>query len=74
MSIIMGEPEAAVAAAAFCLERGLRVGCFRPPSVPDGRSRLRVTARADLSDIETELIRSVMSDLANARPSPTTTR
>jgi len=67
-SIIMGEPEAAVAARDFCLERGLHVGCFRPPSVPDGKSRLRVTARADLSDIETELIRSVLSDLADNRP------
>jgi 8-amino-7-oxononanoate synthase len=29
---------------------GVRVGCFRPPSVPDGVSRLRLTARADLTD------------------------
>ncbi|MBS2536818.1 8-amino-7-oxononanoate synthase [Catenulispora sp. NF23] len=63
-SIIMGAPEAAVAARDFCLERGLHVGCFRPPSVPDGKSRLRVTARADLSDFEAEQIRSVLSDLA----------
>ena len=27
---------------------GVLVGCFRPPSVPDGISRLRLTARADL--------------------------
>ncbi|WP_323747219.1 8-amino-7-oxononanoate synthase [Catenulispora pinisilvae] len=63
-SIIMGAPEAAVAARDFCLARGLHVGCFRPPSVPDGKSRLRVTARADLSDFEVEQIRSVLSDLA----------
>jgi 8-amino-7-oxononanoate synthase len=30
----------------------VRVGCFRPPSVPDGVSRLRLTARADLTDGE----------------------
>ena len=29
---------------------GVRVGCFRPPSVPDGVSRLRLTARANLTD------------------------
>ncbi|MEV6787639.1 hypothetical protein AB0M96_35730, partial [Streptomyces sp. NPDC051098] len=29
---------------------GLGVGCFRPPSVPDGISRLRLTARADLTE------------------------
>ncbi|MFD1213645.1 8-amino-7-oxononanoate synthase, partial [Arthrobacter sp. GCM10027362] len=30
-------------------EAGVLVGCFRPPSVPDGVSRLRLTARADLA-------------------------
>jgi 8-amino-7-oxononanoate synthase len=51
----MGSPAAAVASAARLLERGVRVGCFRPPSVPDGVSRLRLTARADLT--ETDLAR-----------------
>jgi 8-amino-7-oxononanoate synthase len=36
--------------AAECRAAGLAVGCFRPPSVPDGISRLRLTARADLTD------------------------
>ncbi|WP_327065494.1 8-amino-7-oxononanoate synthase [Kitasatospora sp. NBC_01302] len=43
-------PEQAVAWAAACRAAGLAVGCFRPPSVPDGYSRLRVTARADLAE------------------------
>ena len=34
--VVLGEPEVAVAAARACLARGVRVGCFRPPSVPDG--------------------------------------
>ncbi|WP_424214944.1 8-amino-7-oxononanoate synthase [Streptomyces sp. BI20] len=38
--------------AADCREAGLAVGCFRPPSVPDGISRLRLTARADLTGEE----------------------
>ncbi|MDA5280704.1 MULTISPECIES: 8-amino-7-oxononanoate synthase [unclassified Streptomyces] len=38
--------------AADCREAGLSVGCFRPPSVPDGISRLRLTARADLTGDE----------------------
>ncbi|WP_228979114.1 aminotransferase class I/II-fold pyridoxal phosphate-dependent enzyme [Streptomyces sp. DH12] len=41
---------AAVRWAADCRAEGLAVGCFRPPSVPDGVSRLRLTARADLTD------------------------
>ena len=46
----LGDPRRAVAAAAASLDAGVRVGCFRPPSVPDGRSCLRLTARADLTD------------------------
>ena len=40
--------------AADCRAAGLAVGCFRPPSVPDGISRLRLTARADLTDAQIE--------------------
>lgn len=50
-------PEAAVRWADECRAAGVWVGCFRPPSVPDGVSRLRLTARADLS--EGELDRAV---------------
>ena len=52
VSVILGEPEVALAAATACLERGVRVGCFRPPTVPAGTSRLRLTARASLTDDE----------------------
>ncbi|MBB4927023.1 8-amino-7-oxononanoate synthase [Kitasatospora kifunensis] len=48
-------PEQAVAWAAACRAAGLAVGCFRPPSVPDGYSRLRLTARADLTDDQIDL-------------------
>jgi 8-amino-7-oxononanoate synthase len=46
----VGDPRRAVQAAERCLEEGVRVGCFRPPSVPAGRSCLRLTARANLTD------------------------
>lgn len=49
LSIVVGEPQPAVAAAAACREQGVLVGCFRPPSVPAGTSRLRLTMRADLT-------------------------
>ncbi|GAB85992.1 8-amino-7-oxononanoate synthase [Gordonia rubripertincta] len=48
ISIIVGDPQRAVDAAAACRDRGVLVGCFRPPSVPPGTSRLRITVRADL--------------------------
>ncbi|MFJ9389642.1 8-amino-7-oxononanoate synthase [Nocardioides sp. NPDC101246] len=50
LSVPMPSPEAAVAAQAELLTEGVRVGCFRPPSVPDGVSRLRVTAGAGITD------------------------
>ena len=48
-SLPMTSPGSAVAAALALRAQGVLVGCFRPPSVPDGVSRLRVTARADLA-------------------------
>ncbi|MDZ4265381.1 MAG: 8-amino-7-oxononanoate synthase [Mycobacterium sp.] len=63
VSVILGEPEVALAAAAACLERGVRVGCFRPPTVPAGTSRLRLTARASLTDEEMALAREVLTDV-----------
>ncbi|MEV6316986.1 8-amino-7-oxononanoate synthase [Streptomyces sp. NPDC051776] len=50
VSVRAPSPDAAVRWAADCRAAGLVVGCFRPPSVPDGISRLRLTARADLTD------------------------
>ncbi|CAM5412689.1 8-amino-7-oxononanoate synthase [Streptomyces narbonensis] len=54
VSVRAPSPEAALRWAADCREQGLAVGCFRPPSVPDGISRLRLTARADLTDSEVD--------------------
>ncbi|MBB5805265.1 8-amino-7-oxononanoate synthase [Saccharothrix ecbatanensis] len=54
VSIQAPSPEAAFAWAEACRTQGVVVGCFRPPSVPDRISRLRLTARADLSDGEIE--------------------
>src|ERR1700731_3466931 len=68
VSVILGAPEVALAAATACLDAGVRVGCFRPPTVPDGTSRLRLTARASLDDDDLELARAVLTDvLAAAR-------
>ncbi|GAA1032764.1 MULTISPECIES: 8-amino-7-oxononanoate synthase [Amycolatopsis] len=47
-------PQAATAWAEACAEQGIQVGCFRPPAVPDGVSRLRLTARADLSEADVD--------------------
>ena len=66
VSVILGDPEVALAAATACLEAGVKVGCFRPPTVPAGTSRLRLTARASLSADELELARRVLTDVLPA--------
>ncbi|MBI1757803.1 MAG: 8-amino-7-oxononanoate synthase [Actinobacteria bacterium] len=48
-AVTLGEPTRALEGAAACAEHGVRVGCFRPPSVPPGHACLRLTGRADLS-------------------------
>jgi 8-amino-7-oxononanoate synthase len=67
-SLLVGDPGPAVDAAAACLARGVRVGCFRPPSVPDGISRLRLTARADLTDGDVALVRDVLAAVRAQTP------
>ena len=50
LSVLAPGPEAALTWAADCRDRGVAVGCFRPPSTPDGSSRLRLTLNAGVSD------------------------
>ncbi|MFD4468960.1 8-amino-7-oxononanoate synthase [Rhodococcus sp. NPDC058505] len=71
VSVILGDPQVAYDASLACLDRGLQVGCFRPPSVPAGTSRLRLTARANLTDPDLEVIGSVLVEVLSsaARPS-----
>ncbi|HEY2725042.1 MAG TPA: 8-amino-7-oxononanoate synthase [Pseudonocardiaceae bacterium] len=68
VSVLLGEPQRAVAAAQECLRRGVRAGCFRPPSVPEGTSRLRLTAHAALTDADLDQVAEVLGAvLAGAR-------
>lgn len=63
VSVILGEPEVALAAATDCIDRGVRVGCFRPPTVPAGTSRLRLTARASLTEDEMTVASRVLTEI-----------
>jgi 8-amino-7-oxononanoate synthase len=63
--VVIGEPTAALAAQASCAAAGVRVGCFRPPSVPDGRSRLRLTARADLTQDQLDVVRAALASVVS---------
>jgi 8-amino-7-oxononanoate synthase len=53
--VVLGEAAAALQARDICAGQGVRVGCFRPPSVPAGQACLRLTARANLSEVHLAL-------------------
>ncbi|HEY2280870.1 MAG TPA: 8-amino-7-oxononanoate synthase [Streptosporangiaceae bacterium] len=53
--VVLGEAAAAVQARDICTGQGVCVGCFRPPSVPAGQACLRLTARANLSEVHLAL-------------------
>ena len=69
-SVILGDPELAVRAARQCAEAGVRVGCFRPPSVPDGLSRLRLTARADLGERDFTRVSEILGAISKSVTGP----
>jgi len=50
--ITIGEAAAALEAQRICAGRGVRAGCFRPPSVLPGQACLRLTARANLTEVD----------------------
>ena len=63
----VGDAHEAVAAQQACREQGVRVGCFRPPSVPQGQACLRLTARADLTPGQVQRAAAVVRAV---RPQP----
>jgi 8-amino-7-oxononanoate synthase len=63
LSIPMPSPQVALAAQAAALEEGVRIGCFRPPSVPDGISRLRVTTSAGLLEADWSRATTVLAQV-----------
>lgn len=65
LSLPARSPGHAVKWAENCRTNGVRVGCFRPPSVPDTASRLRLTARADLTEAQ---IDHAITTIAASRP------
>ncbi|WP_243635546.1 8-amino-7-oxononanoate synthase [Kocuria tytonicola] len=69
-SVPLSTPELAVRAADELRARGVAVGCFRPPSVPDGISRLRITAPGNMELQELagalETVREVLGNVSRA--------
>jgi 8-amino-7-oxononanoate synthase len=53
--VVVGDPVAALALAGGLLDRGVLAVAIRPPSVPEGTSRLRVTVMATHTDAHLDL-------------------
>ena len=50
LAVTVGESAVAVRSQKACAAYGVRVGCFRPPSVPRGQACLRLAGRASLTE------------------------
>ena len=62
--VLIGDNADAVRAKEFLMERGLYVAAIRPPTVPEGTARLRLSMRADLANEDIELIKASFTELA----------
>jgi len=60
LAVRMASAHEATRTQALMATHGVRVGCFRPPSVPDGISRLRLTASAGLRDEQLDIACEVL--------------
>jgi 8-amino-7-oxononanoate synthase len=68
--LLLGEPAAAVAASETLLERGFLVAAIRPPTVPRGSSRLRVTLSAAHEEEEVDRLVEAIAESVTARGAP----
>jgi 8-amino-7-oxononanoate synthase len=63
--ILLGRADAAVAASRALLERGFFVAAIRPPTVPDGTSRLRVALSAAHRDADIESLIASLTEIVS---------
>ncbi len=59
-SVVLGSEQAAVAAAEALLRRGVWVHPIRPPTVPPGTSRLRITLSSSHHPTEIERLAAAL--------------
>ncbi|MDG4766948.1 8-amino-7-oxononanoate synthase [Solwaraspora sp. WMMD406] len=64
VSVAAPGSQAALDWARRCGEEGVAVGCFRPPSTPDGRARLRLTVNVGIARADFEQALDVIAKCA----------
>jgi len=60
--VLLGSAGRAVAVQRALLQRGFRVSCIRPPTVPDGTARLRVSLRRGLTDTQRDAFAAALKE------------
>lgn len=60
--VLVGSSERALRLSALLRERGILVGAIRPPTVPAGSARLRITFTATHSDAQLERLLEALAD------------
>jgi len=66
ISVLAQGPRQALRWASACRDKGVAVGCFRPPSTPDKTSRLRLTVNAG---VPRDLFEHALEVIEECRPS-----
>jgi 8-amino-7-oxononanoate synthase len=66
--VVLGEAEAALAASRLLEDHGFLVTAIRPPTVPAGTARLRLTFTAQHPDAEIERLAKIVRDRVLAHP------
>ncbi|MFR0309162.1 aminotransferase class I/II-fold pyridoxal phosphate-dependent enzyme, partial [Escherichia coli] len=60
--VLVGSSERALRLSALLRERGILVGAIRPPTVPTGSARLRITLTASHSDAQLERLLEALAE------------
>ncbi len=65
LAVTVGASADAVRSQQACAAYGVRVGCFRPPSVPRGRACLRLAGRAGLTESDFAVAARALAAIRN---------
>ncbi|MGH8227482.1 MAG: 8-amino-7-oxononanoate synthase [Steroidobacteraceae bacterium] len=68
--VLIGEPEAAVDASRKLLEAGFWVAAIRPPTVPRGTARLRITLSAAHTEAQVDALADALASALQANTPP----
>jgi 8-amino-7-oxononanoate synthase len=68
--LVVGSNARALALSATLEDRGFLVAAIRPPTVPDGQARLRVTLSVDHGESDVDGLLQALADAVNASPDP----